>query len=143
MIWELILGGGATGLLGTAIGKVTNYFETKQNNAFILEKYALDAKLRKEEMESEFAIAKMNADSAMYASSVEHDIGYGKPSKWLTNTLRLIRPALTIMLWIMVAVVYFNTPQDLDYKGQIIGTILYCATTALLWWFGARDDRKK
>ena len=138
-----ILGGGATGFLGTVFDRVFGFFEKKEERQFILEKYQLDAQERAKERESELAIAESKNASDMLVASYGHDTGVGEGSQWVIDLLRLVRPFITVFLWVMVLIIWATVEVEYDFKGQIISTVLYCATAATLWWFGTRDKRKK
>lgn len=138
-----ILGGGATGLLGTIFSRMFGFFEVQKEREFILHKYKLDAQERARERESEAAIAADNAAATILESSYAHDTNIGAASQWVINLLRLVRPVITLLLWFLVALIWLTVEEQYDFKGQIISTVLYCATAATLWWFGTRDRREK
>lgn len=137
-----LIGGGATGLLGSMFSRVFGYFEQRQTQRFILEKYRLDAEERAKERESERLIAESSEAADMLTASFRHDASYGQGSQWVVNLLRLVRPCLTLLLWLLVALIWLTLEAEYDYQGQILSTILYCATAATLWWFGTRDRRR-
>ena len=152
----MIFGGGATGLLGTLFSRLFDIYDKGAERRFILEKYKLDAELRAREMESEEAIAETKGYVDMLTASYLHDTSIGKGSLWVVDALRLVRPLLTIMLWVLVGLIWFSIMRDISganglpwlaekamvLKEQIVGSIVYCATAATLWWFGTRDMRK-
>ena len=153
----MIFGGGATGLLGTLFSRVFDFVDKAQERKFILEKYRLDAELRAKEMESEERVAETKSYGDMIAASYQHDTGIGQGSQWVVDVLRLVRPVLTLVLWLLVGLIWFSIMQDIKnanalpwlaeksavLKEQIVGSVVYCATAATLWWFGSRDIRKK
>jgi hypothetical protein len=155
-ILAMIFGGGATGLLGTIFSRVFDAYNKAAERKFFLQKYKLDAEIRSKEMESEERIAEVKGHSEMLTASYAHDTGIGIASLWVINILRLVRPTITMALWVMVAIIWFSlidiiyNNKELPWLGesamslilQIIGTVLYCATAATLWWFGTRDMRK-
>lgn len=136
-----IFGGGATGLFGSISSRIFKYFETNQQQKFLLEQYKLEQQLKSQEIEE--------SQHHTIISSYTHDTNTGTASKWVINILRLIRPTITLFLWILVAMIWLTiNNQDSgnlkveDFKAQTISTIMYCATAATLWWFGSRDSRK-
>jgi hypothetical protein len=137
-----ILGGGATGLLGTMFDRMFIFFEKKEERKFIIEKYQLDSQERAKERESEVAIAENSVASQMMIESYNHDSNIGVADRWVINILRLIRPVITLFLWFLVALIWLTVEEQYNFKGQIISTVLYCATAATLWWFGSRDKHK-
>lgn len=155
-LMAMIFGGGATGLLGTIFSRVFDFVDKYQDRQFILAKYRLDAELRAKEMESEERVAEIKGYSDTLAASYLHDTGAGTGSQWVIDILRLVRPVITLMLWILMGLIWFSIVQDIKHahdlpwlaqesitlKSQIVGTVAYCATAATLWWFGTRDMRK-
>jgi hypothetical protein len=134
-----LLSGGATGILGTLIGRIVGFYETKQKYEQELKLLELQAKINAEESERELAIAQAKAASDLRVASYQHDTGTGQGSQWVTNTLRLIRPALTIVLVIAVIMLWFTAEQfEADIRTQVVVAIIYLATSAVTWWFGDR-----
>jgi hypothetical protein len=152
----MIFGGGATGLLGTFFSRIFDFVEKGQERKFVLEKYRLDAELRAKEMESEERIAEAKGYADTLSASYLHDSNMGQASLWVINILRLVRPVITLWLWLLVAMIWFSIMMDIEranglpwlieksaiLKEQIVGSVVYCATAATLWWFGTRDMRK-
>lgn len=155
-LMTMIFGGGATGLLGTLFSRVFDVWDRAQERKFIIEKYRLDAELRAKETESEERMAESQSAAEMISASYLHDSSAGTGSPWVVNILRLVRPALTLMLWVLVAFIWVSIMKDIEQakdlpwlaeksqvlKEQIVGSVVYCATAATLWWFGTRDMRK-
>ncbi|HBJ91416.1 MAG TPA: hypothetical protein DDZ43_00930, partial [Hyphomonadaceae bacterium] len=50
----------------------------------------------------------------------------------------LTRPALTLLLWLITATVFFNVDDAL--KARVVETAVFAATAATLWWFGDRTS---
>tara|TARA_B100001123_G_scaffold29830_1_gene31373 strand:- start:3470 stop:3940 length:471 start_codon:yes stop_codon:yes gene_type:complete len=153
----MIFGGGATGLLGTLFSRVFDMVDKHQERQFIIKKYRLDADLRAKEMESEERIVEVKGYSDMLTASYLHDSGIGQGAPWVVNLLRLVRPTITLLLWVLVGSIWFSIMGEIQatanalpwlaekstiLKEQIVGSIVYCATAATLWWFGTRDMRK-
>jgi DMSO reductase anchor subunit len=134
-----LLSGGATGILGTLVGRVVGFYENKQKFQHELKLLELQAKIGAEESERELAIAQAKAASDLRVASYRHDSETGQGSQWVTNTLRLIRPALTIVLVLAVIMLWFTAEQyDEDIRTQVVVAIIYLATSAVTWWFGDR-----
>jgi hypothetical protein len=138
-ILGLVFGGGATGLLGTLFGRVAGYYEKKQTFEHELALLDKQASMRMAEMENEAAIADSNAAMQIRTASYAHDTGTGKPSRWVVNTLRLVRPALTAYLIFLVTMIFFAT-KDGNIVEQVVATALYLATSSITWWFGDRSS---
>lgn len=195
-MWEilkLVLGGGATGLLGVLFQKYFDY-KTKQadielvrvNNehARLLAEMDMrkaeraaqatehvadaqaEAQVRTAEQE---AIAKAEEAAAkQYIASMEQDRAtyldaqaqsrsrFARIMMTIVDSVRgLIRPVLTLYL-VVLATVMFYWARDLagqqsalsaDAAGaivvQIVNTLLYLASTCVVWWFGVRPTQKE
>lgn len=142
-----VLTGGATGIVGSVLGKLFGFLdfwveEKKANSdhARTLEMLQLQAQLAGEESERELAIAEATAASNIRMASMDHDQGAGKGSRWVINTLRLVRPVLTGSLILLVGIIYFHDPVGRDV---IEASVLYMMSSAVLWWFGDRAMRSK
>jgi lipopolysaccharide export system protein LptC len=146
MISEILLslfGGGVTGLFGTLLGRVADILEEKQERNFILQKYELYAKLRSIETEKQLELTYLNTSQKALKASYEHDTSIIVNSDWVNNIRALVRPVLTLLLWLLVAGIYFNLEAIDDEKGLIIESVIYASTTATVWWFGDRSYKKK
>lgn len=136
--------GGATGLVGTLLGKVFGWLELRERRknmvleqAHELELLDRQAQLRRTELESEQAIAETAAWQAGRVASYQHDMAAGKSYRWVAAALRLTRPALTLMLlaltlWVFLAV------ADLGLRAEVVTQIVYLTSMAIAWWFGDR-----
>lgn len=145
-----ILTGGATGLLGIIFTAVSRWFEAKQRMAERAQDYKHELALqqlamqtRGMELESEQAIADIEATQAMRTGSYDHDRGYGRASQWVVNILRLVRPALTLGLITLTGLIYFSL-DNASQRQDVIEMVSYATTAAIVWWFGAREmERRK
>ncbi len=153
---ELILSlltGGATGILGSLLGRVTGFFEKAQAQKFRQEEWGHERALiemqmrgRQGEWEHERAIAEADAAARMREASYAHDSATGRGSQWVVNVLRLVRPALTLALIALTAAFWFSLDLDTtadgeSLRGRIVAATLYLATAAVTWWFGDRARR--
>ena len=153
-----IITGGATGLLGTAITGILSFFQERQRHGQEVELRRLDIELNKAEAASAEKIAAMEAESAESRSGAAAlALSYEEAARrwsrtgdsWLMQIVDAIRgltrPALTWVLVALVGVIYFTVGADDstdDIQARVIDTILYLATTSVLWWFGARQIAK-
>ena len=135
--------GGIAGLIGTGLGRVMGFFERKLDNAHELKRWEHELKLheanrqaRIEEIEQEIALAAQAGSWAGLEASFAADAALGKGSQWVINTLRLVRPVITLLLWIITAAMFFVTQDD-----EIAKAAVFAATAATLWWFGDRAPR--
>lgn len=134
-----LLSGGATGILGTLIGRVVGFYENKQKFQHELKLLELQARIGAEEAERELAIAQAKAAADLRVASYEHDSNTGIGSAWVTDVLRLIRPTLTAVLVLAVIVLWFTAEEyEVDIRTQVVVAIIYLATSAVTWWFGDR-----
>ena len=153
-----ILTGGATGLLGTAITGVMAFFQERQRHAQEMDLRRLDIDLARTEAAAAENVAAIEAeregdrtDAAILTASYEEAARRWSRSGdgWLMQLVDavrgLTRPALTWALVALVAAIYFllGASDEVDaIRARIIDTVLYLATAAVLWWFGARQVAK-
>ena len=154
-----ILGGGITGLFGTLISAGTEWFGAKQRHAQEVELRRLDLEMIRAEAEAGARTAAIEAEaerdtaawSALEASYREARARWSRgDSGWLVfvDVVRgLTRPGLTFLFVGLVGAVYFtlggSDMETLDLRPRVIETVLYLATTCVLWWFGARQLAKR
>ena len=155
-----VLTGGATGLLGTAVSGVIDFFQSRQRHRQELDLRRLDIELAHAEAEGALAHAAIEAEAAreraeweaLEASYREASRRWSRPGEgWsmqLVDVVRgLTRPALTWSLFALVGAIYFVlgaselTAETL--RPRIVETVLYLFTAAVLWWFGARQIEKR
>ena len=156
-----VLSGGVTGLLGTVISGGMKFFENRQKHAHDLaimqaenEQMVVEAQIAKDvaelDMESKDRTAAWSALEASYKESTSR-ISTGD-SAWLimVDVVRgLMRPAITLGTLTLMGVIYFTVaqgmvgPDNIPVQVTIIQTVLYIATTSVLWWFGTRNLSKK
>lgn len=153
-----ILTGGATGLIGTLVTGVTGYVQARQKHAQEMELRRLDMELVRVEAEVAERVAAREAESAesaaawaaLEASHKEAGRRWSRgDSGWIVfvDVVRgLTRPGLTLAFVAFVGAIYFTLgTSDTDASGlrpRIVETVLYLATTCVLWWFGARQVAK-
>ena len=142
-----VLTGGATGVIGSIIGKLFGFVDywveekkADKDHARTLEMLELQNKLGAEEAERELVLAEADAASKLRVASYGHDQSVGNGSPWVADLLRLVRPTLTFTLIVLVSIIYFNDPVGRD---EIEVGVLYMMSSAVLWWFGDRAMRKK
>jgi|TARA_R110001583_G_scaffold4447_1_gene25765 hypothetical protein len=143
-----VLTGGATGVIGSVIGKlfgfVDYYVEEKKadkDHIRTIEMLRLQNEIGAEENEREMAVAQADADSNMRMASYQHDAMAGTSSIWVANILRLVRPTLTLGLIVLVGILYFSA--DIGGRATIEASVIYMTSSSVLWWFGDRALRPK
>ncbi|MCF6221068.1 MAG: hypothetical protein L3J65_08150 [Robiginitomaculum sp.] len=139
------IAGGVFGIIGTAFGRVASFFERKQT--FLQEEkrwghelklHELQMRANKQETEMELAIAAQKGSWDGLRASIDADANIGMAAQWVINILRLVRPSLTLLLWLITAWIFART-QD----GDIANAAVFAATAATLWWFGDRAPKPK
>tara|TARA_R110000751_G_C13701671_1_gene473423 strand:- start:208 stop:666 length:459 start_codon:yes stop_codon:yes gene_type:complete len=151
-MWDVIgtvLTGGATGIIGTVIGKAFSFVDSWQKEKAAdkehtrsIELYKLQSELKLEEREKELEGQMQVAEIGLRAASYAHDQSAGVASPWAVNVLRMVRPVITGGLILLVGIIYFRT-DDLLQQNVIIQSVIYMASSATLWWFGDRALRSK
>lgn len=137
------LTGGATGLIGSLIGRVAGYFEEKQKLKRLEVELAHEVVLQKMqqqenalEREQEKYITGVEAQTTSLVSSYAHDSSFGD------SALRWVRPLLTLLLIVGTVLVYYTLPDQLT-KSDVALQIVYFTGVAISWWFADRSGRKR
>ena len=132
-----VLTGGATGIVGSLIGTVGRYFDNKQKIKQMSLEFDQEYKLqelqitsRKEELESEEAIARMETNAAMKTASYAHDASYGPASVTIASILRFVRPVLTFVLLGFVVYIFWQANDDKALVFDLSNQIMFLTTTA-------------
>ncbi len=132
--------GGVFGLVGTALGRIAGFFERKQSFkqeqarwGHELELHKLQMQARSQETEMELALAAQQGSWRGLQASIDAEAKIGQASLWVINLLRLVRPVLTLLLWLITGWI-FSVTQN----GSIVEAAVFAATAATLWWFGDR-----
>ena len=150
------LSGGLLGTLGTALGRVTGYFERRAE--LVQERERWTHELQLEEMrarnaasaaDSERATALQTARFEALEESLRGDAALESGYAWVSAVRALVRPVLTPLLWLLYLIVFFaviNGKADhfiadeveAEFVGYFIANIAFTASAATLWWFGDR-----
>ena len=155
-----IISGGATGLLGTAISGVIDYFQAGQRHKQEMDLRRLDIELAKAEAGAAERVAAIEAEGkrdqaewgAMAASYREAGARWSRPGEGvllqLVDFVRgMTRPVLTWCLVGLTGTIYFLLAASDTHaallRPRIVETVLYLATAAVLWWFGQRQIEKR
>lgn len=135
--------GGVFGIVGTALGRVAGFFERKQTFKHQVERWQheyrlheLQMRARAQETEMEIALTAQRGSWRGLEESIKADAAIGKASKWVINVLRLVRPTLTLLLWLITGWIFAETQN-----GSIVEAAVFAATAATLWWFGDRAPK--
>lgn len=143
MVIETILGV-LSGGLGSWVSKGIGLFEKKQAFDHEIRLLEMQMKAKQSETENELAIAQEESFAATRQASYQHDISSGEVSLWVRNALRMVRPALTVFLIVLVGAIWFTVADDdLGLQRQIVEGVLFMASAAFAWWFGDRAPSSK
>jgi len=141
-------GGGVFGLLGTALGRVSGYFERRQHHAHERARWGHESELLKlqmqakaEETEAERALAETTGSWEGLTASMAAEAAIGASYPWVNAVRGLTRPALTVLLWIIAVSIYLSAGAS--ERAAITETATFAATAATLWWFGDRGPRRE
>ncbi|QWS69929.1 TMhelix containing protein [Vibrio phage vB_VpS_PG28] len=159
--------GGIAGLIGTVFTGVMSYREKEAQRTHEHKMRQLDIKEREAEagiilrqteaeVQGQIAVGELQA----FTTSLSSDVAsYAKGSNhWafiLVDTVRgLMRPVLTAMLtWAMCYILYVTVQalggwdeivktQGFELIDRMVTALIFCTTTAVTWWFGARALQK-
>jgi hypothetical protein len=143
-----VLTGGATGIIGSVIGKAFSFLDAWQEekkadseHGRTIELLELQNKLGAEESEREMEITQAKIDADSRVASYSHDAVGGASSVWVTDCLRMVRPLLTFSLILLVGILYFKAAPG--GRATIEASVIYMASSATLWWFGDRAMARK
>ena len=118
-----ILTGGATGLLGLVASAGIRILEAREKRhtlelelAHAERLHLLQREAKTAEWENERLIAELATARDLRVASYDHDRSYGRCSQWVVNILRLVRPALTLLLIGLTGLVFFALYSDEDRR---------------------------
>ncbi|GHA90498.1 hypothetical protein GCM10009069_11790 [Algimonas arctica] len=134
---------GLFGLIGTGLGRIAGFFERKQTFNQEQARWSHELKLHEltmqanaQETEAELALIAQSGSWKGLEASILAEAAIGEGSRWVVNTLRLVRPVLTLLLWLITAFIFAQTGD-----GSVIDAAVFAATAATLWWFGDRAPK--
>lgn len=154
--------GGVFGLIGSAIGGVFKFFQTKQQQRFEEKKWNHELKLiekenerAREEDEHELSVVAQEGAWSGLGTSIEADAGIGDSYRWVKALKELYRPALTTGLVVISYMIFrdlmsivtdqtsslsrvFTAEQAKELIVYNVSSIVFSASTAVVWWFGDR-----
>ena len=140
--------GGTTGLVGSLVGRVFGWMETREKRknmelefAHELSVMEVQGRIRADELEAESKIVEAKVAGDIRTASYRHDMAGGEPYRWVISVLRLIRPILTVMLiGITGAIVLTFEPSTAI---EVANQCVYLTGMAIAWWFGDRAPARK
>lgn len=162
------LAGGALGAAFGALGSILNrglaIFETREKRKdrqleMVHEKdrWAHDLRLAEGQRlgEAEAArqgLARADAEGSWtgLAESIRAEAAINTDWPWVAAVRALTRPALTLLLWLLFALLFLSAVAGALEAETAAGvvrtaveTIAFSASTALAWWFGDRAPRRE
>jgi hypothetical protein len=150
------ISGGVLGTLGTALGRVSGFFERRAENAHERERWAHELQLEERRAAASAQSADATASAGLQAArfdglveSLKTDVGLESGYRWVAAVRSLVRPVLTPFLWMLYLIVFFTVMSgaadrflddgvESDFLGYFISNIAFTASAATLWWFGDR-----
>lgn len=147
-----VLSGGATGILGSVVTGAFGFLrsrgeraEREAERAHELALHRLSMESGARETEAELEIAREESRGAALVASYQHDAGGGE-SRWVRNVLRLVRPALTLVLIALTGWLYHTLSGAIaadawEIRTYIVHTVIYTCSASTLWWFADRGLR--
>ena len=162
-----VAGGGALGAAFGALGSVLNrgfgLLETRERRkdrhqelAHEKERWAHESQMaeaqrdaRADEARQALEAADRQGAWAGLTGSIAAEAAIGASWPWVAAVRALTRPALTVMLWLLYAMLFLAAAAgglQADTAASVIAgaaeTISFSAATALTWWFGDRAPRR-
>jgi len=140
--------GGTTGLVGSLVGRVFGWLETREKRKnmemeFTHELRVMEAqgRIRADELEAESKIVEQKVAGDIRTASYQHDMAGGRPYRWVISVLRLVRPVLTLMLITITGsiVIWYPPATAIEVAHQVV----YLTGMAIAWWFGDRAPQMK
>lgn len=155
--------GAAFGALGSILNRGLGIFETREKRkdrqlemAHEVERWGHDLKLAAEARagrieEARLALVKTDTEGSWRGldASLRAEARIDRSWPWVAAVRALTRPALTLLLWILFAVLFMAAMSGALQPDTAAGvvrtaveTIAFSASTALAWWFGDRAPRR-
>ncbi len=155
--------GAAFGALGSILNRGLGIFETREKRkdrqlemAHEVERWGHDLKLAAETRagrveDAKLTLVQTEAEGSWRGldASLRAEAQVGQSWPWVAAVRALTRPALTLLLWILFAVLFLSAMSGAlaaDAAAGIVRTavetIAFSASTALAWWFGDRAPRR-
>jgi hypothetical protein len=152
--WADILGnvasGGVLGLLGTVTTFVMGYFQRRQEHAqtlererLVMERLRVQGEVDAARTAGEVAVARESGAAAAFTESVRAERSLRADSRWVCDLRASVRPALTFVLILLTAIIWFST-DDVELRQYVATNVVVTAVAAVTWWFGQRQlDRSQ
>lgn len=149
--------GAAFGALGSILNRGFGVLETREKRkdrqlelAHEKERWAHEDTARADDARNALAQTQAQGSWAGLNASVEAEGAIGASWPWVSAVRALTRPGLTVMLWLLYAMLFLSAASgalEADTASSVIGaavdTVSFSAATALTWWFGDRAPRRE
>ena len=147
-----IISGGVTGLLGTMMSSIFDFFEKKRAAKVVMENRQIDLQIAQAanlpagnraaiQTGGNVAVAPYKHDTHSFLGDRELTSG----QTWLVVILDFVRgitrPVITYGLLLYTGVLVCKSKGTVGQDAE--STLLYLTTAAVLWWFGDRAKRNK
>lgn len=127
--------GALVGGSGSLLNRWIGMREQSQKFKHELALHKLNMQQHDADLENEARVAESQSYASMRAASMVHDIGTGIATQWVIDLLRLVRPALTVLLALLVWWIYVTTTEP-SLREEVVRGVLFITTSAFTWWFG-------
>ncbi len=161
--------GGLFGALGSGLGRIIGLYEMREKRqdrtlemvhekdgwAHELDLQTLQAKAQAQATDRDLSLGAQALDKAGVDgrwqglnASVEADAKLAGGYAWVEAVRALVRPALTVVIWLVFTVLFFaalaaklpgTTGQEVIVT--FVNAVTFAASTALAWWFGDRGPQ--
>jgi hypothetical protein len=130
MNWATLLGNVASGgILGLVGQLATGWMHLKEKAVHNAHELAM--------IDAQKGLAVETASASAFAASQQAETATAaNVSPWAANIKTLWRPALTLLLLILTACIYFSSSPE--SRSEIAGNIVTATTGCIFWWFGSR-----
>lgn len=145
-----VAGGGILGLFGSLTDRFMAIWERREARKDKVIQNQHELKLIEEqrqtsqmETEHELAIASAEGSYQGLKTSLEHDASISGTSRWVNDVRAMVRPTITALsLTAAIGMAVFMA-NEASLKIDAVGTVLFIATTATVWWFGDRAKTRQ
>ena len=156
--------GAAFGALGSILNRGFGIFEMREKRrdrqlelAHEKERWAHEAALgeqtrsaRADEARQALALAESEGSWTGLRASIDAEAAIAPSWPWVSAVRALTRPALTVLLWLLYALIFVCAAAgglapgaSASVIGGAVETLSFSAATALTWWFGDRAPRRE
>jgi hypothetical protein len=144
------MSGGVFGVLGTALGRGVGLAERVLSDRQERAKWAHDLDLKRLDQAGALAAAdatrrQTDAEGGWRGLEASHasDAAVSGGYQWVQAVRALVRPTLTLLLWLVAAAAAFAAIDagEIAAFARFTDGAAFAATAATLWWFGDRAVR--